>query len=669
MLQILLLAILKILSLKRDIVDLENGNILLSEGLIQTITRNVYNCATGSCVSAGSESNPPTSGDPLTAFSNTGLAYNFYKNNFSRSSYNNTDAPINSYTNQASAANNAYWDPATETLNFGSNMTTVDIASHELTHAVTQYTAGLTYSNQSGAINEGMSDIFGSAVDNNWTIGEGSSVGVIRDMANPTTYSHPDRLFSSNYYCGTSDHGGVHKNSGIMNKAYYQMAKGGSFNGCTISGVGRSVANKILYRALTVYLSSASNYYALYTSIINACNDLYGSTSSTCIQTTKALQATEMDQQPLNNQSGALCLNIARRTPACITSSVTPTPTLGVSPSPTPGTSSSLSSITSPAPGSQLTSSTTTFSWTRTTGATSYYLYVGTTGIGSTNIASNPTTSTSMTIGNIPTTSSTVYVRLWTYLNSTWRYNDYTYRAGSSSPTPTPSSSTSCDGGFVNCANSAGSNYSCSGTKIYQGNTSKDNWCRTNGGAGSREYCWKCTASTATPTPSPAPTSTSCTITCYRDADGDGYGVNASTLTKQCSCSTGWSTKNTDCYDSNANARPNQTGYFTTNRGDGSYDYNCDGVAEKNYPKNTFGSAATATCFASPPSGTVNFTNDTACGSYGTFRLCYRWATTACGGTSTANGTSDSTGQSCPSYIAGNGWALVDGGNVQQQCK
>lgn len=64
--------------------------------------------------------------------------------------------------------------------------------------------------------------------------------------------------------------------------------------------------------------------------------------------------------------------------------------------------------------------------------------------------------------------------------------------ASGPSATPTPVSST-CPGGLTNCADSAGSNYSCSGSKTYIGNTTYDTWCKNNGGAGSKEYCWRCT--------------------------------------------------------------------------------------------------------------------------------------------------------------------------------
>ena len=71
--------------------------------------------------------------------------------------------------------------------------------------------------------------------------------------------------------------------------------------------------------------------------------------------------------------------------------------------------------------------------------------------------------------------------------------------------------------------------------------------------------------------------------TFYRDMDGDGYG-NINVTTSACSAPSGYVADDTDCYDGNYDAHPGQTGWFPTNRGDGSFDYNCDGVEEEQVP-------------------------------------------------------------------------------------
>lgn len=85
------------------------------------------------------------------------------------------------------------------------------------------------------------------------------------------------------------------------------------------------------------------------------------------------------------------------------------------------------------------------------------------------------------------------------------------------------------------------------------------------------------------PPPSPPPSSPppETTITYYRDADGDSYGNPTVTTTSSTGAPAGYVSNNTDCYDNSANAKPGQASYFATNRGDGSFDYNCDSTISK----------------------------------------------------------------------------------------
>lgn len=314
-------------------IDLEKGDILYKlSNILDALNRQAYNCSGGTCVLARSEGNPPAGDvDVDNAYDFFGDTYNFYFNSFGRDSYNNQGSVLKGYMHYAmSNCPNASWVGDQQVMRFCNNMVTKDITAHELTHAVTQYTANLQYTNQSGALNESISDIFGSDLDNNWTMGEGSVIGIIRYMDNPPSKSQPDRLFSSLYYCSSGDHGGVHRNSGIMNKAFYLMTDGGSFNGCSIAGVGRDKSSAVVYQALTKYLTSTSNFKSMYNSMLQACNDLYSSGSSDCESVKNALQATEMDQQPDGSQSGATCQNIPRQTPVC--AGGTPLPTDSVTP-------------------------------------------------------------------------------------------------------------------------------------------------------------------------------------------------------------------------------------------------------------------------------------------------------------------------------------------------
>lgn len=192
--------------------------------------------------------------------------------------------------------NNAFW--YNNQMSYGdgdgvnfSPLTTIDVAGHEMTHGVTEYTANLTYANESGALNEAVSDIFGAMVElradggtvtsNTWLIGEdcytpGTSGDALRSMSSPFTYGDPDHY--SIRYTGTADSGGVHTNSGIANHQFFLLAAGGTnrVSGISVTGIGASASERIWYRALTTYMTASTNFSAARTATINAANDLFG---------------------------------------------------------------------------------------------------------------------------------------------------------------------------------------------------------------------------------------------------------------------------------------------------------------------------------------------------------------------------------------------------------
>ena len=135
---------------------------------------------------------------------------------------------------------NAFWDG--EQMVYGQGFAAADdVVGHELTHGVTEHSARLFYYYQSGAINESLSDVFGEFVDltngvgtdtpaARWQLGEDLPVfGVIRDMEDPTLFNDPDRVTSPKYTADSNeqDAGGVHRNSGVNNKAAFLMTDGG----------------------------------------------------------------------------------------------------------------------------------------------------------------------------------------------------------------------------------------------------------------------------------------------------------------------------------------------------------------------------------------------------------------------------------------------------------
>jgi len=209
-----------------------------------------------------------------------GAVYDYYKNTFNRNSFDGNGATLRSTVHYGRNYNNAFWNGSQMVYGdgdgtiFTSLSGSLDVIAHELTHAVTERTSGLEYRNQSGALNESISDTFGVFLDkDDYLIGEDvytpkKAGDALRSLSNPSLYGQPEHM--SKYVNTTSDNGGVHTNSGIPNKAAY----------LTISNLGISVAEKIYYRALTVYLSPMSNFSDARASLLAAAADLYGTGST-----------------------------------------------------------------------------------------------------------------------------------------------------------------------------------------------------------------------------------------------------------------------------------------------------------------------------------------------------------------------------------------------------
>ena len=270
--------------------------------------------------------------DVLKAWQATRATYDFYRERFGRASLDDQGMALISSVRfcpppgQGSCPfDNAFWDGFQ--MVYGAGYATADdVVGHELTHGVTQFTSNLFYYQQTGAINEAMSDIMGEYIDQGdglgtdtpavrWKLGEDLPIGAIRDMKHPARFGQPDRMTSSLYTADPheSDSGGVHGNSGVANKAAYLMTDGASFNGQTTVGLGIDKASAIWYRVETSYLGTASDYADLGNYLEAACHDLLGSTpddvhgqpsasgefrAKDCTQVSRAVTATEMETQP-----------------------------------------------------------------------------------------------------------------------------------------------------------------------------------------------------------------------------------------------------------------------------------------------------------------------------------------------------------------------------------
>lgn len=164
----------------------------------------------------------------------------------------------------------------------------LDVLAHELGHAVTGSTAKLAPGNQSGTLNEHISDVFGAVVEhglkpdpvNNWLIGEGAlktGKGPLRDMGAPEKGFSKQPRHLKEFVQTTEDNGGVHVNAGIGNNAAFLATVGGTnaVSGITVKkGFGWQNLSKVWYRADTIYLTSNADYAVLAKATLAAAADL-----------------------------------------------------------------------------------------------------------------------------------------------------------------------------------------------------------------------------------------------------------------------------------------------------------------------------------------------------------------------------------------------------------
>lgn len=290
------------------------------------------------------EGSPPaTDLTARAAYDNTGITYDCYKMKYNRDSYDNAGAKLTSVVHavfqsqQGSTPNNAAWigqfGPGMMVYGDGDGnlmgplARALDVTTHELTHAVTSSTARLAYQNESGALNEAMSDIMASVCEawsdgatslQTWQVGEdvftpAAGGDAMRYMYSPTLDSslYPPELggsrdFYADRYLGSQDNGGVHLNSGIANLAFYLLSEGGlhprqrvTFR---VNGIGIEKAGAIFQRALTQgYFTSNTNFAQARTATEEAARTLYGAAEVAAVST--AWAAVGVGQPPTVNDT------------------------------------------------------------------------------------------------------------------------------------------------------------------------------------------------------------------------------------------------------------------------------------------------------------------------------------------------------------------------------
>ncbi|MEO9965252.1 MAG: M4 family metallopeptidase [Reichenbachiella sp.] len=250
--------------------------------------------------------------------------YDFFMTNYGRDSYDGNGAAITSYVNTDIEAvfgypsgynDNAFWTGYVMVYGKGNSLdplTTVDITAHEIGHAFCTGTADLVYEKESGAMNEGLSDIWGACVEYyvNQTYGLnkdiwnlGTEIGqTFRSMSNPKGYGDPD-TYGGTYWvsqnCNPSnqnDYCGVHTNSGVTNHWFYVLAAGETStndnnDSYSVTGIGVDDAAAITWRTESIYLNTTSDYADFRTYSIQSAVELFGSGSAQEIAVTNAWYA------------------------------------------------------------------------------------------------------------------------------------------------------------------------------------------------------------------------------------------------------------------------------------------------------------------------------------------------------------------------------------------
>ncbi|MGV8073289.1 MAG: M4 family metallopeptidase [Syntrophobacteraceae bacterium] len=258
-------------------------------------------------------STSPTSewlADGVSLAYNLSQTYDYYNELHARTSIDADGNSILGFTRVGSNYDNAFWTPEYNAMFFGDAKKyagALDIVAHEFTHGITQFTCNLVYQDQSGALNEAFSDIFGEMVEartdgnTDWIIGTVLNEN-IRDMKNPSSleilnsgYYYPSKM--SEFYGRSSplleqlvyqDNGGVHINCTIISHAFYLLAEG------LTGAIGYPDAAKIFYRAQTIHLLCGSQFIDARLACITSAEELFGLDSAEAKKTAEAFDAVEV---------------------------------------------------------------------------------------------------------------------------------------------------------------------------------------------------------------------------------------------------------------------------------------------------------------------------------------------------------------------------------------
>ena len=284
--------------------DVTTGKPLLTYPLHRTLDREIYDRSRNASRLIWTEGDafPGTlDAQEQEAIRATGETYNLFFRTFGRDSYDGNGAPLQTVVNRSSNCPNAsaYGD----FVDFCPGLVTDDVVGHEWTHNYVDASAGLIYRFESGALDEGLADTFGEVIDllngrggdagattprqgcddaaTRWKIGEDvpNFGGThLRDMYQPECRNDPGHRSSPDFAClpAESDNGGVHINSGLVNRAFVLLVDGGTENGTTVTPIGLTKAAHLYYHALNNYLGPTSDFNDFATALEAGVTDLDG---------------------------------------------------------------------------------------------------------------------------------------------------------------------------------------------------------------------------------------------------------------------------------------------------------------------------------------------------------------------------------------------------------
>ncbi|MEJ6005010.1 M4 family metallopeptidase [Paucibacter sp. AS339] len=236
----------------------------------------------------------------------TAMTWDYYKNVHGRNGIANDGKGAYNRVHYGRAYNNAFWSDSCFCMSYGDGdgtnlrpLVSLDVAGHEMTHGVTSRSANLTYSGESGGLNEGTSDIFGTMVEfyansasdaGDYLIGEKIMIKSpwMRSMIKPSA----DGASADCWYAGVGSLD-VHYSSGVANHLFFLLAEGSNSSygasptcqagdtrvatgSALVTGIGRTAAAKIWYRALTTKMTSNTNYAGARAATLAAAAELTG---------------------------------------------------------------------------------------------------------------------------------------------------------------------------------------------------------------------------------------------------------------------------------------------------------------------------------------------------------------------------------------------------------